>query len=42
MIDFLLCVILTALVFVGIVLACAFLLLLGVFLFGTVGKDDKS
>lgn len=41
MIDFVLYVILTALVFVGIVVACVFLLLLGVFLFGTFGKDDK-
>lgn len=42
MIDFLLYVILTAALFVGIVVACAFLLLLGVFLFGTFGKDDDS
>ena len=41
MFDFVLYVILTALVFVGIVVACAFLLLLGVLLFGAFGKDDK-
>ena len=28
--------------FMGIVVACVFLLLLGVFLFGTFGKDDDS
>lgn len=42
MIDFLLYVILTALVFVGIVVACAFLLLLGVLLYMTFGKDGDS
>lgn len=42
MIDFLLYVILTALVFVGIVVACVFLMALGVLLYMTFGKDDKS
>lgn len=43
MFDFVLYVILTALVFVGIVVACVFLLLLGLFLFGGIGgRHDDS